>query len=266
MRIVSSLVLSTVVVLGLIARRREPRIALEPFPGPIRHGVAVALLVAVLAVTTFVPLQGLFGEPAMPDFEETSFLALFAGHAILAGFLVLWWGLAGFDAPARFLHLGLAQPLRRLAIGLAAGIVAWAVTIGAMAVTALIAAALGAGEVTSAAGGAGGKTQIPEVVRFLVAMPVWRRLLLVASAGVFEELFFRSFLQPRAGLLVSTLLFTMSHASYGLPLMLVGVFTVSLVIGLLFRTQRDVLPCMVAHGVFDAVQLLVVLPAAVSAA
>jgi hypothetical protein len=35
------------------------------------------------------------------------------------------------------------------------------------------------------------------------------------------------------------------------------------VYGLVFRARGDVVPCMVAHSVFDAIQLLVILPAVV---
>jgi membrane protease YdiL (CAAX protease family) len=263
MRLLSALVLSAVFTSGLMARQRPLRLEVEPFPGPVRWAIAVGLLVVVLAITVFLPLEGLFGEPAAPDLENLSFSTLFAGHAVLGGFLVLWWALSGFSAPARFLHLSLAQPMRRTSVGVGAGVAAWVLTIGAMAA---VAAVLGLGE--EAAGGGSspaGVGEIPDVVRFLVALSPWRRLLLVLSAGIFEEAFFRSFLQPRAGLLLSTALFTVSHASYGVPFMLVGVFTVSLVLGWLFRAQRDVLPCMVAHSVFDAVQLFVVLPVVVSA-
>ena len=67
----------------------------------------------------------------------------------------------------------------------------------------------------------------------------------------------------RIGLVVSSILFAMSHFSYGLPSMIVGVFTISLIIGRTFARSGDLLPCIIAHGVFDAVQLLVILPLAV---
>ncbi|HZR82154.1 MAG TPA: CPBP family intramembrane glutamic endopeptidase [Candidatus Binatia bacterium] len=265
MRLLSAVLVSAVVTAGLIARRRSPRLSIEPFPSVARAAVAVVLLVGVLAVTVFLPLQGIFGESAPPDLENASFLSLFAGHVVLGGFLLVWWGLAGFVAPERFLRLSLQRPARRVWFGFGAGLAGWMATIAAMAAAAYF---LGLGERAAGMSGGGdaaaGVGEIPDVVRFLVGLPVWRRLLLVISAGVFEEAFFRSFLQPRAGLFLSTLLFTMSHASYGMPFMLIGVFTVSLVLGLLFRASDDVLPCMVAHSVFDGVQLLVVLPFVVS--
>ena len=102
-------------------------------------------------------------------------------------------------------------------------------------------------------------------MRAIVTLPLGVRIALVCSAGVVEELFFRSFLQSRSGLLLSTLLFTASHTSYGLPLMLVGVFVVSVVLGRLFRERDDVVPCMIAHALFDAIQLFVILPMVVAA-
>lgn len=264
MKVVPALALSAVVTIGLALRSRPPRLAIERFPRSWRLWAAMGLLVGVLALTVFLPLDGLVGEVVPPDPDDMPFYSLFAGHALLAGFLLLWWGLAGFEAPARFLRLPLEHPARRIAIGLAAGLGAWLTTITAMAIIAT-ALGIGAGGGADDGGAAGDSVAgIPEVVRFIVGMAPWRRALLVISAGVFEEAFFRAFLQSRGGLLLSTLLFTMSHASYGLPFMLVGVFTVSLVLGFLFRAGGDVLPCMVAHGVFDAVQLFVVLPLVVS--
>jgi len=78
-----------------------------------------------------------------------------------------------------------------------------------------------------------------------------------------EEGFFRGFLQPRVGLLVSSVLFAFAHFSYGLPSLAIGVFTISLLIGYTFDRTRSLVPCIVVHGVFDAIQLLVVLPWAV---
>ena len=86
-----------------------------------------------------------------------------------------------------------------------------------------------------------------------------------AEEAARSQAFFRSFLQARTGLVLSSLLFAASHASYGLPLMLVGVFTVSTVLGAVFRATRDALPCMVAHAVFDGVQLFLILPAVIDA-
>ena len=81
-----------------------------------------------------------------------------------------------------------------------------------------------------------------------------------------EELFFRGWLQKRIGLLASTLIFAVSHAGYGQPFMLIGVTTISLVIGFTFYKTRNLVPCIIAHGVFDAIQIFLIVPFALKLA
>jgi membrane protease YdiL (CAAX protease family) len=77
---------------------------------------------------------------------------------------------------------------------------------------------------------------------------------------VVEELFFRSFLQTRVGPVAATLMFTAAHGVYGQPLMLVGILVISTVLSITFARYRNVLPCIAAHGVFDAIQMFAVIP------
>lgn len=260
MTLLTALIVSAVMTFGLTGRSTWPRLIVEEFPSRVRRFLACALLAATLAVTAILPLSRL-GQDAPPlDLGRMSFPELFAGHALLVACLLLWWVLAGFRPLASFLHLRFERPLAQLRLGVAAGLGGWMVTMLSMAIVGTL---LG---VADDAAAAAAKSEMPDVVRAIVGLSVPQRLLLVLSAGVVEELFFRSFLQSRGGLLLSTLLFTASHSSYGLPLMLVGVFAVSLVIGVVFRAHDDVVPCMVAHGVFDAVQLFVVLPLVVRSA
>jgi membrane protease YdiL (CAAX protease family) len=259
---VLALPLSAVVTLFLLRRETWPRLVVEPFPNPLRRGAALALLVLVLALASFAPLIAFdVVRPADEGLSDIGFPSLFLGHALLAAFLLLWWVLAGRPRPLRFLHLRLERGhlASDLQLGAAGGAAAWAVT---MAVMAVVGTAVGAIE-PEAVAPAGG--EIPEVVRWIVDRSVFQRSLLILSAAVVEEAFFRSFLQARCGIVISSLFFMASHGSYGLPLMLVGVFTVSLVLGWIFRARNNVLPCMIAHGVFDAVQLFLILPAVVSA-
>jgi membrane protease YdiL (CAAX protease family) len=89
-----------------------------------------------------------------------------------------------------------------------------------------------------------------------------RKILIVLSAMTIEEAFFRGWLQKRVGLVASTILFAVGHAGYGQPFMLVGVLVISLVIGYTFYRTKNLVPCIVAHGVFDAIQLFVIVPVA----
>jgi len=254
MTVLAALIVSAVLTLGLTARRTWPRLVVEEFPSRARRILAYAILTVTLGIMTILPLSRL-GQDAPPlDLDAMSFPELFVGHALLLACLLAWWALAGFRPLARFLHVRAERPWTQLRIGVAAGLGGWLITMITMATVGTL---LGVRDEATAAVGEG---EIPELVRAIVGLSFGERLMLVLSAGIFEELFFRSFLQSRGGLALSTLLFTASHASYGMPLMLVGVFAVSLVIGAVFRRHDDVVPCIVAHGVFDAVQLFVVLP------
>ncbi|MCB1033231.1 MAG: CPBP family intramembrane metalloprotease [Acidobacteria bacterium] len=102
--------------------------------------------------------------------------------------------------------------------------------------------------------------EISPLITFMAGLPVLLRLGLSLSAGFVEEVFFRGFLQGRMGILASSALFVLAHLTYGQPLMLVGIALLSLVFAQLTRWRHNVLPAMAAHAVFDAVQLLFMLP------
>lgn len=264
--------IAAALVLGLAWRTRRPRLRLDPgaFPSRWRAACAAALLVAVLAAIVVQPLLGLAGSGATVDVAGASYARLFAAHALLGTFLLAWWVLAGFPPASVFLSLPTSDLATRLLLGLGAGLGVWVLTIGSMSLLGVGLLWLAGGFQAAADGTAAIAPDtagvVPEAVDYLVGLSVPRRLLLVASAGVFEEAFFRSFLQPRAGLLLSSVLFTASHAGYGSPMLMAGVFLLSIALGRLFREKQDVLPCMVAHSVFDAVQLLVILPLVAAAA
>lgn len=257
MTLLGALIVSAVLTIGLTSRVRWPRLVVEEFPSQTRRAAAYALLAITLGVTVVLPLSRFGTEAPAMTLRDVSLPELLAGHALLVGFLAAWWALSGFRPPLRFLHVRLVNPVQQLRQGVAVGIAGWAITMLTMAIAGtLVGLADGVAPVA-------GDDEVPEVVRAIVALSVADRLALVCSAGIVEEAFFRAFLQSRSGLVLSTLLFTASHSSYGLPLMLVGVFAVSLVLGWLFHRRDDVVPCMIAHGVFDAIQLFVVLPAVV---
>ena len=106
---------------------------------------------------------------------------------------------------------------------------------------------------------------IPPLVGYVARQPWALRLGISLSAGLVEEGFFRGFLQPRLGLALTTLLFVLAHAGYGQPLQLVAVGLLSIVYGLLTRWRGNIWAAATAHALFDAVQLLVVIPAALEA-
>jgi len=75
------------------------------------------------------------------------------------------------------------------------------------------------------------------------------------SAGIGEEVLFRGALQPRFGLVLTSLLFAVGHAHYGLSPAMVEVFIVSLVLGLV-RLRTNTTTCLVVHAGYDFLDLL----------
>ncbi|MGH9362602.1 MAG: lysostaphin resistance A-like protein, partial [Thermoanaerobaculia bacterium] len=139
-------------------------------------------------------------------------------------------------------------------LGLLLGVAAWVAVLGALLVVGVLVYALGGEDALPKAP--------PALVPWIAALPVGVRLLVSLSAGVVEEAFFRGFLQPRAGVLLSTAFFALAHASYGQPLMLIGVTLLSLVYAFLVRWRQNVVVAATAHAFFDGLQLLVIIPAA----
>lgn len=204
----------------------------------------LALLVTASALT-----------PATPEqLENAPFYTLFVLHALLLVFLVGWWLATGRPSAREFLNIRYERPAEVVAIGATAGVGGWMLTI---IIAMLVALALqGFGLIDEA-------TEPPAMIGWMAALPIWKKALIILSAMTVEEAFFRSFLQKRIGLIASTILFSLAHFTYGNPLLLIGVTMVSLIIGFTFYRTKNVVPCVIAHGVFDAIQLFVIVPIAV---
>jgi len=223
----------------------------EIAPGA-RRGIALFLLWLILLLAVFQPTAASrhVDTGTIPDLP---FPLLFVGHALLCAFLFVWWWLAGRPSPRSYLSL--TAPRRGdWSLGLRFGVLAWALGIAASSVVGLF---------TSELPGDGALPEIPSTMAWLAALPFSQRLITVIVAMTVEEAFFRGFLQPRIGWLPSSLLFALGHAGYGIPRLVISVFVVSLVLGQALRSSGRLLPSVVAHGLFDAVQLFVVIPLAV---
>jgi membrane protease YdiL (CAAX protease family) len=81
-------------------------------------------------------------------------------------------------------------------------------------------------------------------------------IVLGASAGIGEEAIFRGALQPRFGIIIPSLLFMLLHGpQYGFNLALLGLFGVSITLGLV-RKHVNTTAAMITHALFNAVQVL----------
>jgi len=252
--------LLAVALLALLGARGRLRFVDDEMPSVTRRIAAFLLLWGVLIACVFYPTVSP-GDAAEVDPQTLWFPSIFLGHLVLAGFLLAWWLLAWPMPVRRFLRLeGLSAD--DISFGLGVGTVGWIVAIGASAVVAFALIGLG----YAPGGGAESLAEpfeVPPLLLWLTHLPLWRKLIVVAVAMTVEEGFYRAFLQTRIGWLLSSVLFALSHGGYGLPTLTASVFAISLVIGWALRRRGNLLPCIVAHGVFDGIQLLVVMPIAV---
>ena len=250
--------LLTVMTFALLAWSGRLRTLAEEFPNRPRAALGLLLLAGILAVIVFYPTV-YPGDAADVDPATMWFPSIFAGHVVILIFLQAWWMLAWPMPVPRYLRLEGAT-LADVGFGICVGLLSW---VAALATSALVTGLLmQVGWQPDAAAG-DDPLGIPPLLLWLAERPLEQKLLIIAAAMTVEEGFYRAYLQPRIGWVASSVLFALSHAGYGLPTLLASVFTVSLVIGWAFRRSGNLLPCVVAHGVFDAIQLLLVMPAAI---
>jgi len=218
-----------------------------------------AKIFAYVWLTLFLVLLGLgttlsAAHPLNPQqLGKVPFYELFVPQYAFIIFLVGWWLATQRPSLRTFLNIPRERTGEAILTGFALGIGGWLFTIFMLfAVVAILKAA----------------NMFPEgmqpspMIGFFAKLPWWKKLSIVASAMTVEEAMFRGFFQKRIGLLASTILFALAHYSYGQPMLLVGVTMISLVIGTAFYRTKNLIPGVIAHGVFDAVQIFVIIPIA----
>ena len=235
-----------VAVIVLAARKGAFRS--DEFPKPWRRATAFTLLFLVLVFTALLPAAGGDGEV---DVSRLRFGSLFLMQGVLAAFLLAWWLLAGRPPAGEFLSLRSKRPLAEVGAGLCLGPIGWALTFLIGVLVALV---------VSAAGLPAPKG-VPPLVRWMAALPLAQRLLIVLSAMTVEELYFRGFLQRRLGPLPASGFFLVAHAGYGEPFFFVGLLGITAVLAVAYERTRSTLAPMAAHGAFNAIQLFLILPA-----
>jgi membrane protease YdiL (CAAX protease family) len=243
----------TVVVLFLGRGALRGGFERDAFPTPGRRTAALLLLFFLLAVFVVVPFSsGLSTHES--DREKLSAGALFATPATIIVFLSAYYVLSGKKPLLDFLALRTERPLRLFVVGLPIAAVAWASSIAGTIAVQLVFSVFTVKKPVAPHGS--------PLVSAIVSLSTPTKIAIVLSAMIFEEIFFRSFLQPRVGAVGSTVFFTLAHGVYGEPMMLVGILILSSVLAVTFQIYKNVLPCMAAHGAFDAFQLFVMIPVA----
>lgn len=95
------------------------------------------------------------------------------------------------------------------------------------------------------------------VSSFIQSMPLEVLIIAVFIAPITEELFFRRLMLDKFGLLLSSLLFTLFHISYGSIVELAGALTLAVILGLLAE-RKGVAPCIVAHMLYNLSSVIAV--------
>jgi membrane protease YdiL (CAAX protease family) len=205
---------------------------------------------------TFIIVLSAHAPPSAKDLARVPFYSLFTLHAILIIFLFGWWLMTGRPPLMRFLNIQREKPGEAVLTGLAVGVGGWIVTISMALMIALI---------LQQAGVMPKNPEPSAMIAWMASLPLWKKILIVLSAMTVEEAFFRGWLQKRVGAIASTILFALAHSGLGQPFLLIGVAIISLIISFTFYRTKNLIPGIIAHGVFDAVQLFVVIPIAFKA-
>ncbi|MBD3397613.1 CPBP family intramembrane metalloprotease [Candidatus Micrarchaeota archaeon] len=100
------------------------------------------------------------------------------------------------------------------------------------------------------------QAQILDVVS---GLPLYLLVMAFTLGPLSEELFFRAFLVPRAGVLASALLFMFTHVAYGSASELAGALALGLVLGIAYKYLKDPVPCIVAHFLFNLLSVIMIL-------
>lgn len=252
--VVASLVLVTLAWLAIvILNERWNLLSCDRFPNAAVKWFAYVWLGLFMIGIAVLVAGAATRPPGARDLENLPFYSLFQMHLILMVFLIVWWLISGVAPLKEFLNIRHERPLEVIAIGIAVGVGGWAFTLMLAMIVGMLLQASGVQP----------PEELPPMIGWMAALPWWKKALIVLSAMTVEEFFFRSFLQKRVGLVASTILFALAHFTYGQPMLLIGVTIISLVIGITFWRTKNVVPGIIAHGVFDAIQLFVIVPFAV---
>lgn len=237
----------------IFANERFHILRCDDFPNLGAKIFAYVWLAIFLVIVGTATAYSAANPPTAQQLAKASFAGFFLLHLIIVVFLLGWWLATRRPSIGTFLNIPKSGNGEAVMAGFAIGLGGWVVTIVMALLVALI--LKGAGLLPN-------KMEPPALIAYMAGQAWWKKALIVLSAMTVEEAFFRGFLQKRLGLIASTVLFAVAHAGYAQPMLLVGVTIISLIIGTAFYRTKNLIPGVVAHGVFDAVQLFVIIPVA----
>ncbi len=104
----------------------------------------------------------------------------------------------------------------------------------------------------------GGSADQGKIIETVEGLPLYVLAFSFIVAPFTEELFFRAFLVPRAGPLAASVMFALVHHAYGSVAEMAGAFLLGLVLSYYYYRRGDILPCILAHGAFNLLSVLII--------
>lgn len=171
-------------------------------------------------------------------------LAYFPSLKLQAGMLFLALYFIGDEIP-QIIGRNIGSP-RKIAIGVlhAAGI--YMATVALLVTLVLLANAL--------------FHYVPDnagVLERVSGFPLYITILAFTLAPLSEELLFRGFLARRFGVVLSSLVFAVVHAGYNSLYEIAAAFLIGAVLAVYFTRTKNIVPCIIAHAIFNFVSIAV---------
>lgn len=207
---------------------------------PDMLGLVILSLVAIFSAYSTLTAGPHLDTQSSPSAAEIVGQSL--AEVLVAFFAVGWLLTQGSRATLRRLGLRWPQP-REVAIALSLVLVGFAVNVLAGALTHLLQPQLEQQI----------RTEMKQIT-FNVSSG-WGALVLGTSAGIGEEVLFRGAIQPRYGIVITSVVFALLHTQYGISLTVLGIFGLSLLLGW-ERRRYGTSSAIVTHGVYDIVAVL----------
>lgn len=87
-------------------------------------------------------------------------------------------------------------------------------------------------------------------------LPTYLLILAVLFVPFSEELFFRAFLTPKIGMILSSVLFALSHFAYGSIMEIIGTFVIGIVFAYLYKSSKSIVPPITLHLVYNLLSVM----------
>jgi membrane protease YdiL (CAAX protease family) len=243
--------IAIVYIVMIVMNERYHLFSADRFSSPLMKALAYIWLALLMFSLAILITGSSLRIPTAQELARVPFYSLFALHAILVVFLAGWWLLSGRPSLGEFFNIPRHGNGQAVLTGFAVGLGGWIVTLSIALVIGLL---------LTASGLLPKHPQPSPMVAWIASLSLWKKALIVLSAMTIEEAFFRGWLQKRVGVIASTTLFALAHSGLGQPFLVIGVALISLIIGFTFYRTKNLIPGIIAHGIFDAIQLFVIIP------